>query len=1008
MSMLVTLTVAGTLTYLTIASTAAVRQVMEQASPEAAGVTLQTRLADDATGQDELLHETVTGLLPAAVVYRSVSTPELDVQDAGSGTAVVLATDQHAREGGELTAGAWPATPGEGVLHADAARAAGLEVGDTFAVGAQALPIRITGLWQPDDPAAARWAGDVLTAEGLDPVRPHTVGPVFLPSLDLVDVTPLVRWVITPAPDLEPADLDGWQSGLAELREVVDETEVPVRGLIVEGSLAQTVTDTANGLIAVRTAAAVPLVIVGAVSLVALWQLAGLLGLLRAPESRLLLTRGASRRQLRTAALIESAGVTGLGAAIGTGVTLALAGDRGDDATAVVLLVAAGVCLVVTAVLVTVQLSALTIHDDAAVVSGRRRPVLAGSAVILLIGAATFSMWRFARNGSALVPGTSRVDPLAVSAPALMLLAAALLALALAAPLTRGWARWASRRPGYSPVSEARQVARHLPVLAAPVVLVILASAVATMAAAYSGTSETLRTVSAGVASGADVRVRLADSSGDETVGVSRYADLDGVTQASGVLTTAVRQEDSPGTLTALPVAQSSVIAAPEALVNPVEIAESLAPHPDTLAGPEVAGIVEGNLTVSTTTTGPDMSMFAYPSARQVWLELVLWNGTEAVTVRSERVSDTPDDGATSTGSVGIEVPDGAWQVVALDVQLAAQFAQTRYEVEVAELRSGDVDLGAALSSWDPATLPLAGEGSMLAADARPLTLTAEVGLLYSGDFVRPGTVTVRAMPPPPSGTGDGLPVLVTPGWSQAILPSGADVTIAGTQLRLRAAGEIAVLPGSVSHPRGVLADLAGLQEALLRGGGSAQPVSEVWLAAGAPAEVKAPAAALAGPRAEVTTADTARGTDPVAAPARIVFWLAAAGALLLMVPAVAAVATAQATARRGEVVVLRAVGVGSAQQAASRRRELLAAQLSAIAAGAVAGLGTAALMMPDLVRATTPQVTAALPLPVRLDMAGGAILLAVITSVVVAVSFWYGHRVRAQVLDTTWREEVR
>ncbi|MDX5399886.1 MAG: hypothetical protein LPK92_09225, partial [Actinomycetes bacterium] len=183
--------------------------------------------------------------------------------------------------------------------------------------------------------------------------------------------------------------------------------------------------------------------------------------------------------------------------------------------------------------------------------------------------------------------------------------------------------------------------------------------------------------------------------------------------------------------------------------------------------------------------------------------------------------------------------------------------------------------------------------------------------------------------------------------------------------------------------------------------------IDELWLATATPDEVAARLAERLGPRVTVEVASSG-APDPVSAPARTAFWAAVASALLLVLPAVGAVALAQATARRGEVVVLRAVGVGATQQARSRRNELLGLVLGAVAAGIAAGVAVALLVVVDLVRATTPQVSRAVPVEVAWDLPLGAAFLGALLAVLLAAATWYGRRVRAQALDTTWREEIR
>lgn len=1023
MAALITIALAGTVTYLATSSAAAVHTVLASSDGSARAVTVQTRVGADGDGQDATVGSVVADHLPGAAITATVHTPPLAVADADAD--VVLLADAGLAEAATLTEGAWPSGSGQGALHADAAQALEVGVGDELSIGSAGQVVQITGLWQPEDPQAARWGGDLLVQHGSDPLLPATYGPLLVAEDDIttLDLDPFARWVLAPPPDLEPEQVTGWIEGLAALPGALDEADVAVRGLTITGTLATTMEHMASGLASVSAAATVPLVIVALVSVVATWQIARLLATVRERENRLLRSRGGSYRQLISTGAIEAGVVMGLGSLVGALVVLLGFGGRPGVQALTVVLLAVAVAVVTTAILAAVNARAIVRALEATSESGRSGQLMASGVLVLLALAAAFTLWRFARNSSPLVPGTSAVDPLAVSGPGLALLACALLAVAVAGPVLRVLADRAARRPGYSAVAALRQAARRISMTAVPVILIVLASGVATLAATYAGTWSSLRTMSAEVSNGADVRVQLGTAvAGDSPRDVPAYAGLEDVEAAAPVVQESALAGDTTGTLTALPTDALAVSSAPEAVLDPQHAAALLAPEQDPLAGIDVP---EGTETLTmTVTASADSGTTGYTGSRRaVDVRLVLWDGSEILTrtasmptLRAEGIPGTgtgsadvrraPDQGAPVTDELTFDLPASAqpWRVVAVDLLLDAATIETRYEVSVDALTAGSADLLDEVSTpWDPTTLPLRSDQATVIAGTGALSLTASTTPISIGFATSSGVEVARFMPPGPVPE---LPALVTPGWSDQVLAAGSELTVAGTDLLLTAVGQIPVVPGN-PDARAALVDLPTLQAALLRQTNSARAVSDVWLATDDQAAVAAEAATLAGPRAPVSTAE-AGTSDPVAQPARAVYWIAAICALLLALPAVAAVALAQASARRGEVVVLRAVGVGSAQQARTRRAELLGLELAAVVAGALAGYGVAALVMTDLVRATSPQTSRAVPLDLTAHWAAGAGLLAVITAAVLAVAFWYGRRVRRQVLDTTWREEIR
>ncbi|MBZ2198621.1 FtsX-like permease family protein [Occultella gossypii] len=1048
MAALVTTALAGTVTYLDTASAAAVRTVLADAGGARSTATVQTRLDGDGVDQDAAARAVIAADLPGdALAWRTLRTVGVPVasgagsdgsdgsgEDAdgdpagGSDANLVLGVDESITEFADLTAGAWPTEPTEAALQAEAAETLGLEVGDVIALGVEdaQVPLTLVGTWRAADPEDPHWAGEALVAGGTDPITGE-FGPLLVtaPALDQLGSVPYVRWTITPPPTVTDADLPEWRSGLAGLEQAMNDAGVDVRGLTVTAGLASTLDDAASGLAAVDAATTIPLVIVALVSLVAVWQIARLLAALRERETRVLLSRGAANDQLIRMGAAEAVLLAVPGAALGAVIVLLSLGTRAGARPLAIVAIAAAVAVVTALILTGVGTIATLRGLRPTSESGRSSTIMAGGALVLVVLAAAFTLWRFTLNGSPLVPGTAVPDPLAVVGPALGLLAVALVAVALAGPITAWLAIRAARGRSYSPTMPLRQTARRISLNAVPVILVVLATAITTLAAGYAGTWTQLRTMSAQVGNGADVRVvygsRVAGAAPRE---VEAYLDLPGVVGATGVLQTSMRQEELDGQLTVMPAAGLGVGSAPTTVVDPAVVAGQLTEGQNHLPGPALpTGAEEISVTATVSARSNDVSD---RPGRRVSVVVWLFDGTELVRLVTPDVVaraegsvelvdgalenvEAPGQGDPVTATASLPVPDGDWRLVAVDAVVESRWNSTSYELSVDALTVGGTDLVAELGEpWDPGTLPLADQSSVIqAGDAGPLSASVisigpEIGFAGRTERSEP----VRFMP-----AGEGqptLPVVTTGAWDGLILPGGTDVLVNGVTVRMEATGEVAVVPGN-PDPAAALADLPTFTDVMLRSTQNVPAITEIWLdaAPGAAGEVATAARAVADARAEVRLGSDG-SADPIAAPARTVYWVAAVCALLLAVPAVAAVALTQAAARRGEVVVLRAVGVGSAQQARSRRQELLGLELGAVLAGIVAGAGVSSLVMVDLVRSTTPQISGAVPLGLRFDLPLGLALLGVIVATVAGVAFWYGRRVRAQALDTTWREEIR
>lgn len=1025
MAALVVLALAGTLAFLEVSSTAGVRDAISASPPAARVLQVQTRLADDPEAQRSGADQVIDDLLPeGATTWSSIRTPPMPIVDRTE--RATLLVDDLIADHATILAGTWPTGADETALHAGAAQTLGIEVGDVVGVTAEdaRTDLTVVGIWEPHDAEDTHWAGDLMLRTGADPLEIDTYGPwvVGMDTVEPLALAPFVRWTITPGSELSPQALDGWLRGLPRITGALDDADLTIRGVTSTGSLATTLLDARDGLASVRASSAIPLLVVALVSLVALWQITRLLAAIRERETLVLLSRGASPRQLIGIGALEAVAVA-CGALLGGAATVIGFWDRSGFSLGSTVAVTGAVVVGVLGVMVAaVTRAALTgLHPEGE--SGRATTALAGSALVLVAAFAGFSLWRFIRNGSPLVPGTRAIDVVAVGAPALALIAVALATVALAGPASRALTAVAARRSGFSPVTELRQSSRRITVNAVPVVLVVLAAAIATIASGYAGTWNALRTASAQVSVGADVRVETVGGIVlSHPAGVAEVAAAAGPgASATGVLQGAVRMDETVGQITALPMSDIGVSSAPGTLLDPV--VPLLTPGSDPLPGIELPDGAE-SLTFDVTVSA-DHPELGHPS-RGVELQAWLAQGPELInlTLGSLRVAagdrqgwnpdtdewvtiENPDRGRPVSEVLQVSLPPGQWRLIAVDTRMEASYSPTTWHVAVNAVSAGGTEVLAGNElTWDPAVLPAP-------RDAAPFESEATMAFTgtFTGDVTGPydqlvPTTTQRFMPVSESGLV--LPVATTPGWSDQIRPDGSDLVVGTIPVRVEQVAAMPVVPGN-PEAAAVLADLGTLQNILLRTSTDVPAISQVWVDGGD----RAPSALAGALRVDLPPQTTivAAGegiTDTVAAPARIVYWVAAVCALLLALPAMVAVAMTQAASRRGEVVVLRAVGVGAAQQGRSRSRELLGLEIGALLAGLLAGWLLSLLIMVPLIRSTAPQVSPAVPLGLTFDWPPGIAMVAVIALVVAAVALWYGARVRSQARDTTWREEIR
>ncbi len=227
-----------------------------------------------------------------------------------------------------------------------------------------------------------------------------------------------------------------------------------------------------------------------------------------------------------------------------------------------------------------------------------------------------------------------------------------------------------------------------------------------------------------------------------------------------------------------------------------------------------------------------------------------------------------------------------------------------------------------------------------------------------------------------------------------------------GTSVDAIVGGTSALVPGSTGA-YGILADLPALSEYALGAGERVPQLSEVWIRTQQPASVAEAAARIPDLPAKVSTI-ASESTAAMLAPVVTALYWGMGGALLLAAIAVLAITVALAAARRGEVIVLRTLGVSNREQARLRMIELATVIVAAAVLGLASGLVVSWFTVGILARTAVAGLGDAMPAPLQPDWALWTVLVGSFAVVLAAICAAYAARVRRQAQDTTSREETR
>ncbi|MDA0638538.1 ABC transporter permease [Nonomuraea sp. MCN248] len=866
--------------------------------------------------------------------------------------------DEHAR----LISGAWPRPGEDGTVEAAiplaAATASGLEQGREFTVRSRLdgrrVTVRVTGVFQLDDPYGDRWAGEQLLSRGTEIGEFTTYGPLMVPrETFLARFATAVSTTWTAVPDLRaltPERLRPLAADVAGLAEALKENGCPncTATTRLPGMLTQL--DTAS--LVARSTMLIPVLQLMLLAAYALMLTARLLADHRRMEVALLRSRGAGTFRLAALAGGEAllvavpcavaapflgppllVAVNALPWIRATGVRLTPSADTGT------FLISFGVALAAAVLLTLPALAGARrtyVEEQATRGRGAGRGLIErAGADVALLAVAALAIWQLQHYGSP-VTGTTGgglgIDPLIVSGPALALLTGGMLGLRLVPRVSRLAERITARRPGLAAALGAWQVSRRPLRYAGPALLLTMAIAIAIMSMATAATWRGSQLDQARHQSGADLRLSGPPDSpelGSSGRG-SAFAALPGVTAASPAFRGQVELGGDAAVLLSLNVAELETL---------------FRLRPD-LSGQSLAGM--SRALVAGRPADGALELPGRPAALSV----------EARTDRSlplrVRVSDSL----------------GVWR----DLPLTAA-GKGRLSADLKGLagRSGEIAYPLSVRGF-AATLPEQGEATVtlsgLSADGQPVG-APEVRLEVTDE--RP--VVAGFTPAPPSRP---LPVVLTSDLAAANkLAAGQTgrVNLDRQVIDVTVAGVVEQMPTTEPGRPALLADWETLQAYDLTNGRPPRPATEWWLAVEDGDTRPAALALRSNPAWDVTVVDRgelAAGLrdDPLASGLQGALILGFLAALVFAALGFLVNAAVAARERMAEFTLLRALGVSSRQVFGLLAVEQAFVVVLSLVAGTALAAVVGRLVVPRIV--LTGQASAVTP-EVLLDIPWGA-----------------------------------
>ena len=522
-------------------------------------------------------------------VYRSAMSDSYALPNTEGGprrALAVFAFYEGIQDHAALVSGTWPAAAESRVLEAAlptaTARELGLAIGDQLVLAATADPsrtvaVRVTGTYRIRDLRDVFWWASTLETEGMQTVNFTTYGPFVVAERSFhatIADDARTRWrAALPIGRVSIGDLDGLRDRLATLAGRLASEPRPPRYEVAGGL--QAVLDKADrSLLVARSGVLIPSVQLGILAAAALLFLAALLVERRLLESAIIRSRGGGGDKVATLAMMEGA-LLAVPAALAAPWLAALslrvlnyvgplAAVELDLHTHVnresyVLAFLAGLACIAALSLPALRAAPITLT-----VSERGRPPAKGlfrraGLDLVLAALALLAYWQLRRYGGPVVEtvqGRLGVDPFLIAAPALGLLAGAMLTLRIVPAAAFVAERAVAAARGTVPALGTRELARRPRRYSRAALLLTLALAIGLFASAYSRTWLRSQADQADYAAAADVRVRPSERTGSipSLLLAHAYTRLDGVREALPVFADSFELTRSSGETSLLAV----------------------------------------------------------------------------------------------------------------------------------------------------------------------------------------------------------------------------------------------------------------------------------------------------------------------------------------------------------------------------------------------------------------------------------------------------------------------
>jgi len=940
-----------------------------------------------------------------------------------------------------LTVGAWPAAPRRGqplgvalpVLAAQQLHARpGTILRPADQVTGARVPLEVTGLYRPRDSGSPYWGIDLVALSGISIVPSDVSGQPTVVSYGPAVASPAafgpgrlavaqVSWIVVPsAAGIRDGDLSGL-SGRVSQAVASLQANTGLNGAQVSTGLPQLLSGLATNLVVAKSLLVISALQLTLLAAVALGLAARLLASHREQESALLTGRGATRWQLARPALAETVLLGGAAAAVGVlvGTRLAAVLVAATEPGAGISLsgIPASAWWVALAVLalaaaVAVWPAVRPVTPGAARVRRGRQARLVGiarvGADLALLALAVLAVWELRIYSAVAHPsaGGIGIDPVIAIAPALALAAAAVIPLRLLPVGARLIERVAARGRRLAAALAGWEISRRPIRQSGPILLVIIATAAATLALAQYQTWHSSAADQSAFAVGADRRAVLLEPLPPAAAGaIARSPGVRAVmpvvrvstgTAGSGAELLAIDARTAAATvllrsdLSPYPARQlwSRLIPAqaPPGLAIPgrpaeLEIMASLAPGSVATSPGQAAftasiqdadGIVYEVGMGSLPADGREHALTAELSpARQAAYPLRLLGLSISYNLPPYQTSGgafRPAPAARLVISGLAARPGGepfaggralaSWSVAVSSIGLSGTGAPTDAAM------AASAGSAPALISWQPS-----GRAQQLGFSSGYSPSAAALAASYTPDAGFVGQVAITARPP-----AEPVPAIATASFLQAsnsqvgrVLP----VPIDGVTIPLRIVAVVRAFP-TVGAGGALIVDQAPVQAILASQSAYPLPATEWWLA-GTNGAVPA---ALRGASVTDWASQTAAllGNSLSALPRQAALAIGLAAMLLAVIGFSVSVA-ASVRARRAESAVLSALGVARPAQTGQLCLEQLMLSVPAAAAGLLAGVGLAWLVVP----AITLTASAGRPFPPVLVQipVGWAVLLA-------------------------------